>query len=424
MSERKPLSRETQVGFLFALALVLLLISTVIVGNLNIFRRGVAYDAIFSSVAGLKPNHDVFYEGVRAGSVESITLEGDMIRARLRLTMTPGIRSDSRITIKDSTALGGKHVEITRGTPAGKILPPGSTLRGVDPENVLDSVTRVAGQAGKMLEENRDNIRETMSSVRGITEKINTAKGTVGKLISEKEIYDDLRATIADAKAIAASMKTIAQKIERGEGTIGKVVQDDTLYKKTNEAMTSLRDYADKVNRMQMFLGLGSTAYDEEKMTISRVYVRIEPDAKKYYLLGVSVFDLRETSPLPHNMDKSHIQVGADLQLAYKFSKNRLTLRGGLIEGKIGGGADVDLLKGKLKFTLEGRDTYNDTDLRENIDSMLLRTKVTTSFFKGHLQVSAGINNILEKSSFMVGLTFQFRDNDLKYVVGAIGSGM
>jgi len=351
-------------------------------------------------------------------------LTDDYILVSLQINKDVKIKTDSTIAIKDSTMLGGKHVEITRGSRKASPITLGQILKGEPPRNMMEGLNRAAGQAGEMIKENRGNLKETISSTRDITEKIKSGKGTVGKLINEDKVHRDLEATMSNAREATESLKNILGKVEKGEGSVGKFVHDDEFFEKASETIDALRDYTGKVIDLKTYIGLNTTYFEKEEMNISEVYFRIEPGPNKYYLLGASVFSLQDGSPLPHNKDDDHIHLEPNIELAYKFFKNRLTLRGGIMEGKPGGGIDYDLLGGKLRFSVEGRDTHDDSSLDEEINSMLLRTSITTTFWNGRIQLKVGLNNILEKSSFIIGIGFDFQDNDIKYVVGALGSGV
>ena len=65
----------------------------------------------------------------------------------------------------------------------------------------------IAGALTALIEDNRENIHDSIRNIRDITAKINRGQGTVAKLINEDRIYSqtdelvkELRETIEDAR--------------------------------------------------------------------------------------------------------------------------------------------------------------------------------------------------------------------------------
>ena len=64
-----PRVRETTVGVLFFLALGLLGIFTVLIGEMPVFSSTWTFDVVFNDVGGLEKGQDVLYAGGRIGKV-------------------------------------------------------------------------------------------------------------------------------------------------------------------------------------------------------------------------------------------------------------------------------------------------------------------------------------------------------------------
>ena len=48
-------------------------------------------------------------------------------------------------------------------------------------------------------------------------------KGTIGKLMVDEQLYNNLNATVAETQKVAAA-------ISSGQGTVGRLLYDDALY--------------------------------------------------------------------------------------------------------------------------------------------------------------------------------------------------
>ncbi|HKV40674.1 MAG TPA: MCE family protein, partial [Blastocatellia bacterium] len=66
-----------------------------------------------------------------------------------------------------------------------------------------------------------------------ISDDIQNGHGTIGKLLKDDKLHDDLQAT-------AASLRSISDKLDKGEGTAGKLLHDDRLYNNIDQASSEV----------------------------------------------------------------------------------------------------------------------------------------------------------------------------------------
>jgi phospholipid/cholesterol/gamma-HCH transport system substrate-binding protein len=67
-----------------------------------------------------------------------------------------------------------------------------------------------------------------------VTGKIDRGEGTVGKLISDDELYKRL-------DSMTARLDTVLQNLNNGEGTAGQLLRDKQLYENMNKTITEIR---------------------------------------------------------------------------------------------------------------------------------------------------------------------------------------
>ena len=101
-SSKKP-SRDIAVGALFALALIVLALTVMALGDgSNLFRDEVHYFVVFPSVDGIGDGSPVKMSGVQIGSVTSIALSTDPSRTGIEIQV--GVDANYRQRIRqDST---------------------------------------------------------------------------------------------------------------------------------------------------------------------------------------------------------------------------------------------------------------------------------------------------------------------------------
>ncbi len=272
---------------LFGLAVLAFLIlnST---GDFNPFSRKLSLRAHFAAADGLREGSEVQLAGVRIGQVQEVILlppdasEDAKIEAVFVVDRTMNDQPISERIRTDSTAqliavsvlANDKIINITPGTPAGSpvsenhILPSREAISintltrtgnellqqinklAVPANEILNKANEGEGTLGRIVNDealynNLDatvaETRLTMVRLQSTIERINSGEGTAGQLINNPELYNSLNRTVSQLEAISSDIRA-------GRGTAGKFVTDDALYNETRAAMTDLRTTAAKIN--------------------------------------------------------------------------------------------------------------------------------------------------------------------------------
>lgn len=304
------LSTEKKVGFFFLVGLVLFGVLLELGGQWNPFEKSVSYHTFLSSVTGLKVGDPVRLAGVDVGKIKSIDVLEGKVRIVFDVSKDTRLRTDSVASLRMTNLLGGQFLGLTFGSPAARVLPPGSAVQGkemagvdsimnnlgdltADAKTLITDLNRnqqeVMGRISGMLEENRGNLRsslsnlnsitskfdrgngslamllndktlyantnEATSNLKNITRKIDQGQGTIGKLVNDDAFYVDAKGAIANMNAGMKDVREIAGKINRGEGTMGKLVNDKTLYTELSGASKNVKEIAEKINNGQGTMG-------------------------------------------------------------------------------------------------------------------------------------------------------------------------
>jgi phospholipid/cholesterol/gamma-HCH transport system substrate-binding protein len=109
--------------------------------------------------------------------------------------------------------MGEKYIEITPGVDTLEFLQEGQVMVGVDPvaqELIAQKVMEVASGLDKMIsdEKTKNSISSTLENLslvtgnlRDITSSVKDGKGTLGRILYDERLYDDLQGLTADLKA-------------------------------------------------------------------------------------------------------------------------------------------------------------------------------------------------------------------------------
>lgn len=215
----KEKSLEFKVGFFVLLALIGLAVFIFSITDSPIFEGGKTLKAVFNFANGLKKSAPVRIAGVDQGIVKEIGLFFDThenkTKAEIKLWVKKDVQvpQDSTIMINQLGLMGEKYIEITPGVNTQEFLQEGQVMVGIDPiaqELIAQKVMEVASGLDKMISDEKtknsvsstlENLSLVTGNLRDITSSVKDGKGTLGRILYDERLYDDLQGLTADLKA-------------------------------------------------------------------------------------------------------------------------------------------------------------------------------------------------------------------------------
>ena len=225
---------QLKVGGVILLALVILTVAVFKLGEAaNLFSKRYTLVALLPSANGLRVGGSVTVAGQLAGTVSAIdflTPDADTSRnlrveVEIDQALQQQVREDSRARIRTLGLLGDKIIDISPGTPRYAVLPPNDTVQvepALDYETVL---LQASGAVTDMVQLTRD--------LRGITGGMARGEGTVGQLLTNRSLYDELNGTLARTNALVT-------RLQSPNGSLGKLLDDPALYQNLNGMIGSV----------------------------------------------------------------------------------------------------------------------------------------------------------------------------------------
>ena len=240
---------QLRVGLVIVVALGILTLAVYKLGQAaNLFTKRYTLIAFLKEANGLTKGGTVTLAGQLAGTVqklEFLPVDQDTTRT-LKITVAidenlrQQIRRDSKAQIRTMGLLGDKIFDITPGTARYQVLNAGDTLAvspALDYEQVL---AQAAGAVGDVVELTRDMRQLTGGIVRG--------EGTLGQLVTNRQLYDQLTGTLARTN-------TMLVRLQNPNGTVGRLLDDPTLYVHITGMIASTDSLLRSVNSQQGTLG-------------------------------------------------------------------------------------------------------------------------------------------------------------------------
>jgi len=301
--------QTARVGLFFLLGVALVWVTFETLSSGKIFEpHRHTLIAGFGDLKQLKTGDEVRLAGVRVGSVQATRLAGRRAEAVLDMDPKVPIASDATATIEMSGLIGGNYVSIDMGTPGSPPLADGAEIKTVETPD-LNSLMASLGGLGKQLQqslgtfstaingdaktgggiiqrldrilaENTARLNATMTNLQAITDKINHGEGTLGKLVNDPRLHDELLATVEEvkatatrAKAFVANAESVMDQVKSGQGTLGTLVYDQKAAENIRVSIENLRSVSDKIAKGEGTLGKlinDEGLYDSAKVTLKK----------------------------------------------------------------------------------------------------------------------------------------------------------
>jgi len=227
---------ELKVGIVTVVAILIAGVTIfTLTGSRGFFWQRYKLKTRFDNVAGLNTGAPVRVAGFEVGTVTAMDFVGE------RVDITLEVNKDQRERITDKSVaklgsislLGQGAVDITPSTQGEPIPEWGYITSGKAPSQISD----ITDQASQGIAE----LTKLITDVR-------SGKGTVGKLMSEDELYVELRRFVGTAG-------DVVRGVQRGDGTIGKLLKDPKTADALEASVRNLENMTRQINAGEGSIG-------------------------------------------------------------------------------------------------------------------------------------------------------------------------
>jgi len=296
---RREVTIEIMVGLFMFIVLIALGIFTIVLSQENLFRKTYPYEFVFSEIGGLREGDNVFLRGMNIGRVSQTDLQDSHVRVYVALDVPLHLRHGYKIDVVDASMLGGKNLKIYEGPDDAPELGENLTALGAKPVEMIEEMSRALGglkvtinavnagegTLGKLLKDEAiyDNLASISESFRKIMSRLESGEGTLGKMLvsDDGQLYDD-------GKVLMANLRTISQNLADGNGTLGQLMSgEDTAFHDLEATLAAIRRISESIDEGEGTVGKlvrDAKLYDETALLVEDVRAAVD--------------DLREASPI------------------------------------------------------------------------------------------------------------------------------
>jgi len=194
------MSRVARLGAFIALTLAVLAAGVFVIGSKEfLFTSTYKLRTQFDNVAGLATGANVLVGGVVSGNVQAITLPHnpkDKVTVVMELDNSTReiIKKDSVASIETEGLLGNQYVAVSFGSDGQKGVRDGDTIASIPPLQMAALLKEASG----ILDSSQqavNNVTVATAHLNSVSAKIDSGQGTVGALVNDKQLYNNLEQT-------------------------------------------------------------------------------------------------------------------------------------------------------------------------------------------------------------------------------------
>ena len=249
----KTTSEKIRLGIFVLLGTVLLLVGAYQIGNQeNLFGDTFTINAVFKNVSGLKKGNNVRYSGINIGTVNGIEMESDTaIRVSMLIQQKMGnyIKKNAIAAIGSDGLVGNMVINIVPGNENAPLVQQGDEIRSLSKTATADMLST--------LSVTNENVALLTEDLLEITASLNNGEGTLGRLLNDTVMSNDLSQTLTNLKYMSreanstiAEMNKIVQQFDTKESVAGTLLGDSISGKKMRDMISQLDTSSMEIKKM------------------------------------------------------------------------------------------------------------------------------------------------------------------------------
>ncbi len=259
MSMKKTASQKLKLGVFVVVGTLLLIAALYSIGNRqNLFGSNIIIFTQFKNVNGLELGNNVRYSGINVGTVSKIRMISDnqiLVEMLIQEKIGKHIKKDAVATIGSDGLVGNMIVNII---PRESKKPPvisGDTIQSYSKIGTDDMLTT--------LNVTNENAALLTADLLKITTEIIEGKGTIGLLINDSIMANDLKRTMYElrkastgASLAITELKEIISSINQSESVAGVLLSDSVSGQKMKTILGNLEQSSMDISEMSKNLNV------------------------------------------------------------------------------------------------------------------------------------------------------------------------
>ncbi|GGB86996.1 MlaD family protein [Dyadobacter sediminis] len=301
--ETSSRKRSITVGLFVIIGILIFVVGILTIGSMKkAFSTTITVKTIFDDVNGLQKGNNIWYSGVKIGTVKSIRfLQNSKVEVIMNIEEKSQefIRKNAKAKISTDGLIGNKIVVLYGGTQKVPSIEDGDVLAVEKIESTEEMLA--------VLSENNKNLLGITSAFKTISKNILEGKGTVGMLLNDESLYKDVDQTLTllkkasqNASTMTASLSGFTDKLNQKGGLANDFATDTVIMRDLRMTVGRLNETVSSAN--EMVTNLKTASADINSNTTSPIGVLLHDEATASNLKGTLQNLESSTEKLDENM--------------------------------------------------------------------------------------------------------------------------
>jgi len=250
-----------RLGLFVAGGLTLFVLAIFIIGKQqNLFNPVFRLTSTFYNVSGLQVGNNVRFSGINVGTVDNIVIINDTtvkVDLLVKKEVWQFIKSDCKVTMGSEGIIGDKLIIISPGSNDAPRAKEGQSLTSIEPietstimarldvtaanaEDISQQISQITydintgnGTLSRLIQDSilAENMHQTIANLNKFS------RGLSGT----DAVMKSLKVTASNTATISEQLAQIMNKINRGDGTLGRLIMDTTIAENLSQTVLNLK---------------------------------------------------------------------------------------------------------------------------------------------------------------------------------------
>lgn len=304
MSNNSESNKKSIIVGLFTFLGLVFFVAAIFVlgGNQKRFTKTIGLKAEFNDAGGLKAGNNVYFSGVKIGTIKSIKLvENSHVEVDFTVEEKSKeyIRKNAEVRISSEGFIGNKTIVIQGGT---------TDVAEVEDGDLLQSVKSVdTEEMMATLQVNNQNLVAITNDIKKLSEKIANGEGTIGAVLTDSTMALQVRAIMASLSQTATNTVKVSNALHaftaklNTEGSLAnEILTDTTVYHSLRASAAQLEGITQTASALTSNLEQVSAKMNNEDNTLGALL----NDEEMASHMKQTIFNLEQgTEKLDQNME-------------------------------------------------------------------------------------------------------------------------
>lgn len=219
-------------------------------GQQRTFEKKIRLKAVFDDVGGLHEGNNVWFSGVKIGTVRKMQFVGTSeveVIMNIEKDAQQYIRRNAKARISSEGFIGNKIVVIYGGTTQAPIIDTGDVIgieKGIGPEEIMET-----------FQQNNKNLLAITQDFKAISNRLSAGQGSAGKLLTDESLFNSLSATAgtlsqasASARRLTADMAAYTSRLQSKGSLTNDLITDTIIFNRLRTTANQMEELAQKAN--------------------------------------------------------------------------------------------------------------------------------------------------------------------------------